>query len=343
MDKDKYQNILDELGQRNKKTIVSLSTTANINNKEYIISSIRETEKSVAVNFILRNNQFLDEIINFFDGKIDYFLLDTEIKNELNNLAESAIEIIKKTKVITYKPNDFTIASLDTFLSVKYAHLFDKKILVIGTGNIGIKSAIMLSEKSAKVYLLGRSKEKTAQIVESLNQFIRAKHKILAITQLNEQISVDITIGCSNGTPVIDLEQVSKTKELIIDAGNGTVSEKAIAYANKMNIPIMVLSSTPGYIGFIENLEKTEQMQSVSGRIRITTENYIITPGLLGAKGDILVDNTQNPQKILAVCDGKGDVLYQQDANEYIEKIIKKMDNKELANQIEKIYFKKLI
>jgi len=86
-----YQKIMHELNQSAKPKYICLSTTANINNKELIFTSLRETKSSIAANFIFRNDKFLHEIIQFFDGKVESFLIDTEIKNEFHDLAEKSI------------------------------------------------------------------------------------------------------------------------------------------------------------------------------------------------------------------------------------------------------------
>jgi hypothetical protein len=100
-----------------------------------------------------------------------------------------------------------------------------------------------------------------------------------------------------------------------------------------------VLSSLPGYVGFIENFEKTLQSQKTLKSKKISLKNSLLGPGLLGAFGDIIVDDVNKVTKILAVCDGKGDVLYQQEAADAIIQILNEMDDKTLANQIKQLYF----
>jgi len=334
-----YQKIMHELNQSAKPKYICLSTTANINNKELIFTSLRETKSSIAANFIFRNDKFLHEIIQFFDGKVESFLIDTEIKNEFHDLAEKSISQIKHSKAITYKPNDFTISALDAFLSVKFTHLLNKNILIVGSGNIGIKTALLLAEKGAQIWLYGRNCLKTAKIIEGLNLFQKGKHSIIQVIDKSRLNNMDIAIGCSPGIPVIDEEICKNTKECIIDAGNGTISKNAIELATKKNIPIYVLSSLPGYIGYIENLEKTIATVELIKSKKISPTNSLLTTGLLGAYGDIIVDNIDDIKRIIAVCDGNGDVLYQSDAEKEIIKITEQMQDKKLANQIKKLYF----
>ena len=125
-----FEKIKKEILSSPKEKLLCISTTSNLNNPPVFIGSIRETETTIAGNIIIRDISVADEIITCFDGAIDYFLIDCEIKNEVKNLESIFLEKIKKSKIFIYKPNDFTVESLDILLSVIYKSLRNRKVLV---------------------------------------------------------------------------------------------------------------------------------------------------------------------------------------------------------------------
>jgi len=334
-------NIKNQLIRSKKQKLVCISTTANVNNQAVIFGSIRETETTIAGNIILRNLDVIDLIINELDGFVDYFLIDSEVKNEIKNLQNILVSKIKKSKYLVYKPNDFTINSLDMFIAVKSPNIIDKKILILGCGNIGSKIAITLCERDAFVYIYDIDFEKTEKIVEGLNLFVKSNKKIEVLTKLEFDFNFDIVLGCTNGKQIISELIASKTNDYIIDVGNTNLTYNGILKAKELNIPIYVLSSISGYNGMIINWLITQKNINNFGFLKISNKNSLITIGMLGAKGDIIVDNVLNPSKIIGICDGNGDILYDKLADNEINNIVENENNKEILNQIKKLYYNK--
>lgn len=113
-----------------KEKFVGIATTADVNNPPIIFGSIRETNSTIAVTIILRDISFVDEIVNTFDGVVEYFMIDSEVKNEAGNLGTLILPKIKKSKYLIYKPNDFTIESLDMLVAILFSTLIGKKFLL---------------------------------------------------------------------------------------------------------------------------------------------------------------------------------------------------------------------
>ena len=178
--KSKLEELKNILSASAKEKMVGVATTADINNPPIIFGSTRETETTIAVTIILRDTSFVDEIINTFDGVADYFMIDPEVKNEAGNLESVILPKIKKSKYFIYKPNDFTVDSLDTLVALLFGTLLGKKVLIIGAGNIGSKIALKLCERGANVFLFDKDLEKTKTIIEGLKLVKRSKCLILA-------------------------------------------------------------------------------------------------------------------------------------------------------------------
>ncbi len=338
--KEKLQELKAVLLASPKEKFVGIATTADINNPPIIFGSVRETNTTIAVTIILRDTSFVEEITNTFDGIVDYFFVDSEVKNEVANLESIIAPKIKKSKYLIYKPNDFTVESLDMLVAILFSTLLGKKVFIIGAGNIGSKVSLKLCERGADVFLFDKDLEKTKKIVEGLNLVKRSLSQITAIESLGDGAkNADFIIGCTPGIPIIDtgLVEVMEVGGKIIDAGNRTVVPESLAVARRRDIEVLSLSSLGGYVGMIENflfqrniLEKT--------RVKNFDGFSLITPGTLGIKGDILVDDVEQPHRVFGVCDGLGGLLPKEEGVATLKDLVANNREISIISTIEKLY-----
>ncbi|SCA56293.1 hypothetical protein MTBPR1_20141 [Candidatus Terasakiella magnetica] len=317
-------DIAEQLKKSPKKKLVCLSTTANVNNPDFYVGSFRETSTTLAANFIFASLDQLATTIETFDPFIDAFLIDCEYKNEINDLLKAAQKLIKYSPVLSYKPNDITVDALDMWVSLSLPEIEDQKVSIIGAGNIGAKIALKLAERGAHVALFGRDFPKTEKIAESLGLILRGNGSIKsALTQEEAAQNSLLLLGCTPGIAYISPESVENLhpKATLIDVGNGTLTTEAIKKANDKNLTLLCLSPNAGYAGFIEHWEQAQLMLNKLGRKTLENGVSLISPGLIGQKGDVLVDDLHSPSRIIGVCDGKGDILNEREARPYREKV----------------------
>lgn len=323
-----------------KERFLCVSTTANINNPPVFIGSVRETATTIAGNIILRNASILDAVAEIFDGKVDYFLVDCEKKNELNNLEVLLSKKIKKSKVFVYKPNDFTIESLDILLAIAYPSFRGKKAAVLGAGNIGSKIALKLCERGAGVFLFDRDGKKAGVIANGLN-VIKRSNSIVRVAKNPEEAArgADLILGCTPGVPVISQKMVNlmSRKGKIIDVGNGTIEAGVLDLAQKRGIEALSLSSFGGYVGMIENWLFQRRFFEKKRKLPLGKYNLIV-PGVLGGRGDIIVDDVESPKRFIGICDGKGDIIPREKTLLIFEDFLSKIKDRKLAFRIKKLY-----
>jgi len=319
---------IDELNKlfnyTNKIKIICISTTANVNNPSIYFGAIRETETTIAGNIIISDAKYLSMIIPAFDGKVDFFFVDVEEKNNLKNLCGKLTALVAISEIHYYKPNDITVESVDEFIACQCGNLQQKNVLVIGAGNIGSKISLKLSERGATVWLYGPDISRTEKIIDALNQIKRGSGYILQQKSVLQcTILYDIIIGCSPGVPVVEKKHVDliTSEGIIIDVGNGTICADAIAYAKKKGIFVFCASIMPGYSGYIERWDSTVRLLSSMGREKVNEDVSLISVGLIGAYGEVLVSDLGNKNSIIGVCDGKGDILCHEKAKFIINKV----------------------
>lgn len=334
------QNIKRRLDASSKEKLLCLSTTANLNNPDVFFGGVRETPTTIAGNVIVRTLAHVEHIIETFDGYVSYFLVDCEIKNEVPNLEAYALARVHKSKVLVYKPNDFTVASLDMLLACTRGSLRGQKVAIIGLGNVGAKIALKLCERGANISVYERAQERMAAVITGLNITKRSDTQILGFATPMEAVqSADIVLGCTPGIPAIDERMVVSLNPgaMIIDVGNGTMTDDGIAEAKERGIEIHVLSSFGGYLGMIEDWLFQRKMLTGARQKQFDTFT-IIVPGILGVRGDILVDSIENITRVIGLCDGKGDIMLTDDAKQFLQNIVATPENTETLQKIKQLY-----
>lgn len=312
--KEIAEKVAQEAKRSGKISIFSIANTANKNNALLLFPAIRETDLTIAGNVLVTSGKQIKEVIAQVDGLVDVILMDAETKVPGFKNAEKIFrEQVRKSRLLTFKPNDLTADALDALLAEIASPLACKKAAVIGAGNVGSKIALKLVERGVDVVLVRRNKKALQKITEGLNAikpvYVEAKVKGTPHA-LEASRNVDILIGVTDGSAVITKEMVMAMKApgFIIDVGNGTLFPEAVEEAEKRGIPVLCLFVKPAYDGTIKTIFETEALiQKIAKR---SLDGFaILSGGMLGKKGDVIVDDAHHPKRILAIADGRGDVL----------------------------------
>lgn len=288
-----------------------LATTANVNNPPLHVGSTRLTDSILAGNIIFRDINLVSEVLERFDSLISTYFIDCEIKSGID-ISASAAKLIDEKRRHFFKPNDFTVEAADEWMAQRIPDLRNSKIAIVGAGNIGIKLGIRLAERGSTVRLVGRRPDMLSKIVAGLNQIKRGSGTLVACETLSEAVKdVASVIGCTPGNGEIGLEAVEESAaSFMLDIGNGCFSSDAIALAQERNISIEVLSPTAGWSGYIRRYLATQSILKGLGRREIETGVWLVSQGVMGRHGDILVDDVWCPTRVIGVCNGNGDLLY---------------------------------
>lgn len=319
--------VVESARQNGKISMFSIASTANINNQDILFPAIRETEDTICGNILISSTKYLEDIINEIDGVVDIILVDSETKiGNVTNLEIDVRNRVEKSKLYTFKPNDLTVEALDALMAQLKSPIKGKKIVVIGAGNIGSKIALKMVERGANVYITRRNLAKIKTIAEGLNA-IKSDHINARVHYTTDNLiasnNANVLIGTTSGVPSITVEMVNSMKRdgIIIDVGNGTLFPDAIEQAKYRGIKLLCLIMKPGYDGALETIFQTEKVIA-NQKSKTMGEFSIISGGVLGKRGDVIVDNVNNPNNIFAIADGKGDVISNVDDEEFQKNIM---------------------
>jgi NAD(P)-dependent dehydrogenase (short-subunit alcohol dehydrogenase family) len=305
-----------------------IGNTTKSNASGLYFSPIRNTSKLVAGSAIVYRARDAIEIARAVDGKVDYILVDSEKKvapdpetfgsADLGNVEGAVRDVVRYSTVLPFKGNDLTVDAVDCLLA-QLVHdpsrgVGGKKVAVIGAGNLGFKLALRLVERGAHVVIARRSKEELDAMVRVLN-FVKPAYTAARVrgTTENEEAAADanILIGATNGTAVITEKMVANLapNALIMDAGKGCLFPEAVKRANELGLTVLRVDIRAGFEGQVAMLLETERIvKTTTGRREIEGIG-IVSGGLLGGAGEIVVDNVHRPTSIYGVADGRGDFV----------------------------------
>jgi len=314
--------------------VFTIATTSKIEAGSFL-TPFRVFEKSSSFGVIIFDEEILLELIKIVDGSVDIILVDTEkkipfnvskkitqdidIKNilignvRIGNLSKICFQLVKKSQIFEFKPNDLTVNSTWNFVSQKFQFISGMKISIIGAGNIGSKLALKFVESGAEVHIFRRDYQKGREIASALN-LIKPPGTIANIFNhesiLQCTFKSDVVIGTSSGIQVIDeiSLQAAKKNCLVIDLGKNNLTAKALKIAQKMNLEIYrvdVGNSIESYIQEVLNMNKI--LNHSYGRRDMDICN-LVSNGRYGFNGDVVVDNINNPTQIFGISDGKGSI-----------------------------------
>src|SRR3990167_11390302 len=326
--KEQLRYVAKYANDENKKTGFIIGNTAKCSIVQPYSVPLRNTSLMVTGGVIVYSERDAVEIAKLVDGKVDYVLVDAEKKiadadsrtGEPGNIERAVREHVQFSKLWTFKGNDLSVEAVDALLTKLYNScergLGGKKIAIIGCGNLGSKLALKLVERGANVFITRRDQYKLTQLESALNIIkpIYTTTQVVAC-QDNEQAckGVDIVIGASQGTPVISAKMIKllSPNEIVVDVGKGSICNDAITMAHAYQISVYRLDISCAIAGVIAKLIMMDELFEKSMGRKEYNGYYLVSGGVMGKRGDIVVNSISQPTEIYGVADGVGDFLKQ--------------------------------
>jgi hypothetical protein len=329
-----------------KSTGFLIGNTAKVNLEGLYFTPIRITKSMVLGGVIVYSENQAINIIKEIDGKVNYIFVDAEKKvgsemsvtKENANIERSVREVISKSKLLVYKGNDLSVESIDLLLGYLFKDtlrgLGNKKIAIIGAGNLGSKLSLKLVERGASVFLTRRNVEKLEAITKAIN-LIKPAYTHAKVEGSTDNLfachKADILIGATNGIEVISKKIIENLNDnaIIIDAGKGTISKNAFSIAEKRKMTIYRLDISASLSGLVESQLKIENIiNKKMGRSSLLNED-IISGGLFARENEIVVDDINNPKIVYGLSNGKGEFFQNllPEQSKRIEKLKKHLSN----------------
>lgn len=305
--------------------------------RDYYLTPVRTSKRLIYSGAIVRNVRTAVELAKIVDGRVAFLFVDSEKKisesnygqNDIGNIEKAISENISSAILLTYKGNDLTVKSADTLIRVITPNLTGAKITIAGVGNIGMKLALSLLERGNSIYLYSEDNSHANEVATLLNKLklrttisrvYSAKNLLDAVEQ------ADVLIATSNRKKFIGLEHVNamkhmqnSTSPILVDIGKGCFKDEV----NDNSNVVMRVDVGDELSSEIDSLISQHELLTRSIKTRSVGDLRFVIRGVVGKKGDVLVDNLTEPTAVVGICDGDGNVATV--SYEIAEKLLKKL------------------
>ncbi len=316
-------NEINKLSKKEKKhRAFIISNTADKKLEKYL-TPLRKSPRCVYGGAVVYDDITTKKICKLISEKVDYVFVDTEKKAFMKknkgaiNIERTVRENINLDKIFYFKANDLTVDATSNFMELLFAedirNISNKKMLIIGAGNIGFKLSLKFIERGAKVFLLGKHKKNVKKFISVINSIKprATMNNIKYVEKIKKDLtSFDVIINASNSSNKILKQDEIKLKKNVIflEVGKNLFSKKVLKiFLNKTNIRIFRLDVSNAFNELIEQKINNRNQWKKKKFIRVKIGNLnLITVGLLGRKDDIIVDNPINPKVIYGHIDRFG-------------------------------------
>ena len=289
---------------------------------DYYLTPIRESHRTRYSGVIVRNVETAVEIARYLDGKVNYIFVDTEKKvakenygqNDVGNIEKAITEVVKQSKILSYKGNDLTVRAADSLLRVLTPNLTGAKIAIIGVGNIGMKLGLSLLERGNSIYLYSNHTAHAQSVSSLLNQVKLRTTLAQSFCALNMGEAIygaQVLVATTDKKSVIGIAHIQKMINLganqlpiLVDIGKGCF-EEAVFEAGHVVFRVDVGEELSAEIDLLiqqdEVLFRVVKTRAINGR-------KFVRKGITGKKGDFVVDSIEHPTQLLGECDGLGNL-----------------------------------
>ena len=261
-------NKVSKIEKKNRAFIIS--NTADKKTKRYL-TPLRKSSNCVYGGAVIYDDLTTKKICQLLENKIDYLFVDTEKKASHEsgtiNIERTVRENINLEKIFYFKANDLTVDAASTFMELLFhkdiRNVSNKKILIIGAGNIGFKLSLKLIERGVKVFLNGKRKIDTAKLISTINKIKpdATMNKVKHVPKIGNNIDqFDVIINVSNGTnKILNNKKVILKKDVIfLEIGKNLFSDRVLDHYLDIGINIFRLDVSHSFNELIEKKINTK-------------------------------------------------------------------------------------
>lgn len=291
--------------KKGKTSVFNLVAPPKMTNQVTISRFIQEEFEYIICSAEVYPRNHYQEIIDGADGIIDVFLVDNTQRQYMDrSILPDIKNMIEQSMFLEYNDSDVWVRSI--FYQIVYFNAVKKNdgITIVGDTIEAIKLARNLRDREFKVELITGDEKKN--IPELYTSTIQMSNLVVFFHLDKPIITIDI------------LKLISKDT-IIIDGSIGSIEPDAMIWAHDHNIQIIRPDLRAALAGEIAGLLGTHKINSqLMGKSEIAGIT-VVGGGIIGNKGDLIVDSIINPTRVIGVADGFGKII--DDVQEYEETI----------------------
>lgn len=265
------------------------------------LPNIRESISNIICFVEIGDPSIIEQILQMSERFVDRIILD--IDNKRINSYE-IINAVKKyqtnTPILNYSDLDVWGSTSVDFIEYIEKGICNKHILVCGKSYLTSRIIMKLLTKGANVYI---NDIDNTYLQLDITTSIAIKNPKLHFSTL-ENNEYDIVVGTSIFTNSIALP--SHKAQSVYDIGLNNFTEEYISYMKNNGSNVYRYDNRAGISSVLLNLLENEYLvRHNMGKLKIG-DIEVISGGIMGNNGAIVVDNVYSPQFVLGVANGAG-------------------------------------
>jgi 4-hydroxy-2-oxovalerate aldolase len=293
-----------------KQTVFAITISATENDITVVYPSIQESSSYLMATCEMADVYETIEVCKIMDG-VDFILVDDEKKRPpLFDILTTIRDVVTCSTVLTYKDNSTWAEGIDNFIASYFKNLYGLKIGIMGLNDVGMKLALSLAERGARIFIFDKSVN--SKKIEALNnvKILSSPFKIEEAHNLNElSDNAMVLIGVDRTCPITRKMVVTMGAGMIIDAVFGSVEAEALDCARKKGIQVWRTDMRAAMAGEVTTVLRTSAMIKNMGK-KLIAGVPVVSGGYIGDIGDVVVDSILNPTEVIGIADGKGRIMY---------------------------------
>lgn len=312
-----YQQLLEGLQQRvkhtNKRSVLFLIQHSKATETTPHVPCLRESITNVIGFVALGDPRYIEHICQKGAGIIDAIIVDTDAKrtNSRQIVAEAKAQAAKyHIEYATYSDYASWASSALAFIAEcemqKYGSDFaEHKHLIMGQSVLATRIILEMLNRGMEVYLL--EEEYGSMILTTLSGTISLNSENVHLVCTDEPQEFASLLACEIGR---NSELMPQLKEFrfgyIYDVGINNFSADFIDTHRSKGSLALRSDDRAGMSSLAINIRETRELFTNYMGEKTIGDIRIVSGGIIGESGVVVVDNYRNPQQILGVANGDG-------------------------------------
>lgn len=281
---------------------------------QYVVSRFIQEFDSVIGSIQCSDLKCMLEMGRVIDGKIDIILVDRDQKTFItNNAFETLSSTVTQSRVLGY--NDTDVLARSMFQEIQYLcqSQGSTHIVVAGTSPLAREIIFKLLSCGFSVAVTSFEHDK----LHAMCQAIRALS--IPSSKLSVHESPGDAVADSSVLVLVDPELLNHDPSCIAHMPNAStiidgmitgIPQAAHDHCEAKKIQVLRPDMRSALSSELHSLLGVERIiTSMRGRVQ-RNNRFLVAGGLVGKKGDIVVDSISNPATVIGVADGQGKVDY---------------------------------
>ncbi len=289
--------IINESKKKGKKSILNIVLSDIDKNENFISGFIQESPLFITGSIEIAEYEYIKGLVPHICDKFDFLLIDSSIKKSNDKLIlKELMAHFSTSNLLLYNDLLLWAKSVVSFITAMTGNLINKKIIVVGKNRLAKYLIDQMTDLGADVRAYEPAQDKKYCDIEPSENFLKKCNIIISCDRLRK-LAKEFVYKFSS----IDF---------IFDAKINSIEEESLEYLYDQGIKLIrpdMRSAIAGEI--LHQISNLTMVRNDLGRSTIKGYN-VVSGGLVGKKGEIVVDSISGPTRVIGVAQGNGKVSY---------------------------------